>query len=98
MVGIEVSEEAVEVLKRSIELGGVDPATGGVRLRAARDLGGGMKVQVELAGAPGEDESVVETRGIRLFIANELTQAMPNATVEVEPTHDLIVVRPRSTP
>jgi hypothetical protein len=33
---IEITEEAVEVLRRSLELGNVDPSTGGVRLRTAR--------------------------------------------------------------
>src|SRR5687768_14955278 len=38
---IEVTDEAVTILKRSFELAGIDPAAGGVRLRVARGLGGG---------------------------------------------------------
>ncbi len=45
-MGIEVTDEAIEVLRRSLDLGGVDPTTGGIRLRGATGLGGGFDVQV----------------------------------------------------
>jgi Fe-S cluster assembly iron-binding protein IscA len=93
-MAVHVTQEAVEVLSRSLELGNVDPSTGGVRLRAARGLGGGMDIQVELADGPREDESVLETGGIRLFIAPDVGEAMPDAVVAVEPQHELVVVRP----
>jgi hypothetical protein len=43
-VPIEVTQEAVEILHRSLELGNIDPASGGVRLRAAHGLGGGLDI------------------------------------------------------
>jgi Fe-S cluster assembly iron-binding protein IscA len=93
-MAVEVTEEAVQVLRNSLELAGVDTTTGGARLHAARGLGGGVNVQVELAsGAEGGDE-VIETDGIRIFIDPSVTQAIPNAVVAVEPQHDRIVVRP----
>ena len=91
---IQVTEEAIDVLRRSLELGGVDPAAGGVRLRAARGLGGGLDVQVELADGPLEGETTVEAADVRLFVDAGVTEAIPNAVVAVEPQHETIVVRP----
>ena len=93
-MAIEVTEDAVEVLQRSLQMGGVDTATGGARIRRAHGLGGGMEVQVELADQPLEGETVVEAGGIRLFVDRDLTEAMPDAVVAVDPQHDNIVVRP----
>jgi len=93
-VPIQVTEEAIDVLRRSLELGGVDPAVGGVRLRAARGLGGGVDVQVELADGPLEGETTVEASNVRLFVDAGVTEAIPNAVVAVEPQHETIVVRP----
>lgn len=93
-MGIEVTPEAVEVLRRSLELGGVDAATGGVRLRGARALGGGFDVQVELASGPLEGESTMDAGGLRLFVDRQVTHAFPEAIVAVEPQHETVVVRP----
>ena len=92
---IEITDEAVEVLRRSLELGGVDLATGGARLRAARALGGGVDVQVELAEGPLEGESIVEKDGIRVFVDPGLTDAIPDPMLTVEPQHENVVVRSR---
>jgi Fe-S cluster assembly iron-binding protein IscA len=92
-VGIEITDDAVEVLRRSLELGGVGEG-GGVRLRAARGLGGGVDIQVELADGPLENESVVEKDGVRVFVDPEVTKSIPNAIVAVEPQHETLVVRP----
>lgn len=93
-MGIEVTDEAVEVLKRSLEMGGVDARSGGVRLRTAHGLGGGVDVQVELADGPLEGEVEIEASGIKLFVDPALTEAIPEAVVAVEPQHEMIVVRP----
>jgi Fe-S cluster assembly iron-binding protein IscA len=93
-MGIEVTEEAVEVLRRSLELGGVDMRSGGVRLRGARGLGGGMDVQVELAAGPEEGEAVIESGDVRIFVDPGVTRAIPDAVVAVEPQHETVVVRP----
>jgi Fe-S cluster assembly iron-binding protein IscA len=89
-----VTEEAIEVLRRSLELGNVDPSTGGVRLRGARGLGGGLDVQVELADGPLEDEATVERDGVRIFVDPSVTDAFPDAVVAIEPQHETVVVRP----
>jgi hypothetical protein len=93
-MALEVTAEAREVLTRSLELAGVDPATGGIRLRAARALGGGTDVQVELAEGPEGDEKVVEIEGLRLFVDPQLHEAVPNPVIAVEPQHETVVVRP----
>lgn len=91
---IQVTDEAIDVLRRSLELGGIDPSAGGVRLRAAHGLGGGLDVQVELADGPLEGETTVERSDVRLFVDAGVTEAIPNAVVAVEPQHETIVVRP----
>ena len=93
-MAIEVTAEALEVLRRSLELGNVDRAKGGIRLRGATGLGGGFDVQVELAAGPLEDESTIEKEGVRIFIDPAITGAFPEAIVALEPQHDVVVVRP----
>ncbi len=93
-MAIEVTDEAIEVLKRSLELGSAEARPGGVRLRGSRGLGGGFDIQVELADEALEGEEVIETRGIRLYIDPEVRRAIPDAVVAVEPQHETIVVRP----
>jgi Fe-S cluster assembly iron-binding protein IscA len=97
-VAITVTQEALEVLRRSLEMGGVDTSTGGVRLRGAHGLGGGMDVQVELADGAIEGETVVEESGLRLFVDPGIEKTIPNALVALEPQHEIIVVRPAQPP
>ena len=92
---IEITDEAVDVLRRSLELAGLDPATTGVRLRAAHGLGGGVSIQLEFAADPDPGEELVETGGVRLFVPADLTETVPNPVVAVEPQHDRVVVRPK---
>jgi hypothetical protein len=98
-MSIEVTREAAEVLRRSLELGGVDPSgDGGVRLRGSRGLGGGFDIQVELAEGPLEEETVIVEDGVRLFVDPRVTEAVPEAVIAVEPQHQTIVVRPADPP
>ncbi len=91
---VEVTPEAVEVLRRSLHLAEGSGA-GGVRLRPATGLGGGTDIQVELADAASPGEEVVEEGGIRIFIDPQVLEAVPNPVVAVEPQHEVVVVRPR---
>jgi Fe-S cluster assembly iron-binding protein IscA len=93
-VRVEVTEEAIGVLRHSLELAGINTATGGARLYAARALGGGVNVQVELASAAGGNEEVIEAGGIRIFIDPTVIEVFPDAVVGVQPPHGRIVVRP----
>jgi Fe-S cluster assembly iron-binding protein IscA len=94
-MAIEVTDEAIEVLNRSLDLAKVDRAAGGVRLRGARGLGGGFDVQVEMAAGPLEGEKVLEQGGLRLFVDPEVETAMPEAVLAVEPQHEIVVLRPK---
>ena len=93
-MGIEITDEALAVLRRSLELGGVDGSSGGIRLRGATGLGGGFDVQVELASGPLEDEATIEKDGVRIFVDPAIRKAYPEAVVALEPQHDVVVVRP----
>ncbi|CAN5675680.1 hypothetical protein BH24ACT26_BH24ACT26_13550 [soil metagenome] len=93
-MGIEVTQEAVAVLRRSLELGGLTEGGAGIRLRAAHGLGGGLDVQVELADGPTAGDQVVDAGDITLFVDPEVTRAIPDAVVALEPQHDVVVVRP----
>jgi len=90
-VSIEITPEAIEVLRRSLALA---PHAAGVRLVAATGLGGGVSVQVELADGPTEGEHELERDGVRVFIDPSLTEAIPDPIVTVEPQHERVVVRP----
>jgi len=92
-VSIEITPEAAEVLRRSLDMSNVDPTSGGIRLRGSVGLGGGFDVQVELAEEALAGETVVEERGLRLFVAPEIANAYPRALVALEPQHEVIVVR-----
>lgn len=94
-MSVEVTPEAAAVLRRSLELADIEPSSGGgVRLRAAKGLGGGSDIQVELADAPLPGESVVEQDGVRVFIDASVTELYPDAIVALEPQHETVVVRP----
>jgi Fe-S cluster assembly iron-binding protein IscA len=92
-MSIEITDDAVEVLRRSLQLGSVGEG-GGIRLRAARGLGGGVDIQVELADGPLEGETVVDKDGVKVFVDPEVTSTIPDAIVAVEPQHETVVVRP----
>ena len=92
-MSIEVTPHAVEVLKRSLALA---PHAAGVRLRAARGLGGGVAVQVELADGPEAGEEAIELDGVHIFVDPALTAAVPDPIVTVETEHERIAVRSKS--
>lgn len=93
-MSLEVTDEAIEMLARSLEMGGIDKQRGGVRLRAARGLGGGTDIQVELAEGPSAGESIMERDGVRIFVDPSVAEAFPDAVVALDPQHDTIVIRP----
>ena len=92
-VSIEVTPEAAEVLRRSLDLAGLSGPDAGARLRASRGLGRGLEVQVELADGPRPGEQVVDARGIRLYVDPAVNEALTDPVVAVEPQHQTVVVR-----
>ena len=93
---IEITAEAAAALRRSLDLAHIDPTSGaGVRLRAAKALGGGSEVQVELADGPLPGEVEVAKDGINVFIDPSVAELYPDAIVALEPQHETVVVRPK---
>lgn len=95
-MGIEVTPEAAAVLRRSVEMGRLDTSAGqGVRLRGSKALGGGFDVQVELADGPLPGDTTIQAGGVNVYVGPEVTEAIPEAVVALEPQHEIVVVRPR---
>ena len=93
-MGIQVTDEAIEVLKNSLEIAKHDADRIGVRLRGSRALGGGFQVQFEFAERPETNDVLVEGDGVRIFVAPEVLETYPDALITVEPMHDIVTVRP----
>jgi Fe-S cluster assembly iron-binding protein IscA len=93
---LEVTDDAVEVLTRSLRLAGLDPKAAGVRLRPAHGLGGGTDVQIEFAESASESDEIIDAGGIRLFVDRALFDAVPEPLLVVEPQHETVAIRPRS--
>lgn len=97
-MAIEITSEAVGLLRRSLEMGGLDPALVSVRLRMTKSLGGGLDLQVEFVDTPGPDDVVIDEAGVRILLDPGLTELGPDMIVTVEPQHERIVLRPRTEP
>lgn len=95
-MGVEVTPEAMAVLKRSMELGKVDPDLGGIRLRGSRSLSGGFHVQVEFADSADANDEVVRLEGLNLFLDPALLTSIEDPVIDIEPEHERILVRSAS--
>lgn len=94
-MSLQVSEEALEVLRRSMQLANIDPEDdGGVRLRSVTALGGGARIEVEFAAGPQPDELLIVTEGVRIFVDPSVSALHPEAVLTVEPQHERLVVLP----
>jgi Fe-S cluster assembly iron-binding protein IscA len=93
-MSVEITDDAIEVLRNSLELAKHDAATLGVRIRGARALGGGFQVQVEFAEEAEAGDTTIERDGVRVFVAPEVLETYPDALVTVEPNHDIVTVHP----
>ena len=78
----------MEVLRRALEVGGMDPARVGIRVSVAR--GGELRTGFAEEAEPGE-RTVVAGGGVRLFVPDEL--AAGEATIDVADEHDRMVLR-----
>lgn len=86
---VKVTAAALEVIRNSLELGGLDPSETGVRLRIA-----GGQVRPRFSSEPGPEDEVVDVEGVRLFVAPEVTGEGGDVEIDVEPEHETLVVRP----
>ena len=92
---LKIADEALDVLRRSLELAGLAPdGEGGVRLRSVKALGGGARIEVEFSDAASEGETVIDRDGVRIFVDPSVEALYPEALLTVEPQHEKLVVRP----
>lgn len=91
---MRVTDEAVEVLRHSMELAGMDLAEDGIRLRGSTGLGGGFDVQVEMATDRADGEELVQCGGLNFFVDEQVRDAYPEAILTVEPQHETVTLRP----
>ncbi len=80
-----MTREAVDVIRRSLELASADPSEMGVRLRMA-----GGAVRPRFQPEPSPDDAVVEVEGLRIFVAPELGD---DIEIGVSAEHATLVVR-----
>lgn len=87
-MGVRVTPEAVELIRRSLELAEADPSKVGVRLRVA-----GGEVRPRFVPEPEEGDAVVDVEGIRIFVAGEIVRELGEVEVAVTPEHGRLVIR-----
>lgn len=85
---VRVSERAVEVLKRALEAGRMDPSTIGIRLT----IGPAGDLRTVFAEGPEPGDDTLVAGGIRLYLSAPLAAA--EISVEVSAEHDRIVLAP----
>jgi Fe-S cluster assembly iron-binding protein IscA len=83
-----VTPQALEVVRRSLELAGADANDMGVRLRIA-----GGTVRPRFVATPEDEDEVVEAEGIRVFIARSIIDKYGEVEVDVTPEHETLTVR-----
>ncbi len=89
-MAVEVTPRAIEVLRRALEAGRLDPAEVGIRLSIAKGLRG-AELRTGFAEHPEPGEETVDVGGIRLFVSPELAEG--GATIDVADEHDRFVLR-----
>ena len=86
---VRITPEALEVIRRSLDLAGADSSEMGVRLRMA-----GGAVRPRFAPEPEPGDVVVEQDGIRVFIAASIIEGKDDVEIGVTSEHETLVVRP----
>jgi hypothetical protein len=81
-----VTDEALDVIRRSLELASADPSELGVRLRMA-----GGAIRPRFQAEPSEGDVIVEQDGIRIFLAADI--AVGDVEIGVSAEHETLVVR-----
>ena len=86
-MAVQVTPRAIEVLRRALEAGRLDPAEAGIRVTLAKSLGG-AELQTGFAEQAEPGEETIEAEGIKLFVASDIS-----GTLDVADEHDRIVLR-----
>jgi Fe-S cluster assembly iron-binding protein IscA len=88
-VPLRVTSRAIEVFRRALDVGRMDPARIGIRVSIARGLKG-EEVRTGFAEQPEPDEVILEVDEVRLFLAAAM--AGRDGTIDVADEHDRIVL------
>ena len=86
-MAVEVTPRAIEVLRRALEAGRLDPAEAGIRVTMARSRRG-AELQTGFAEQAEPGEETIEAGGIRLFVGPDIS-----GILDVADEHDRIVLR-----
>ena len=86
-MSVRVTPEAVDVIRRSLEIAGADPKEMGVRLRMA-----GGQIRPRFVAEAEAGDIVVEEAGVRVFVAASLVDG--DVEIAVTPEHETLVIRP----
>jgi Fe-S cluster assembly iron-binding protein IscA len=89
-VPLVVTPRAVDVLRRALVAGRMDPERVGIRISVARGMRG-EEVRTGFAEEPEPGDETLDAAGIRLFVPADL--AAKDATLDVADEHDRIVLR-----
>ncbi len=84
---VEVTPRAIEVLKRALGAGRLDPSEVGIRVSLARSLRG-TELRTGFAEQAEPGEETIEAGGIRLFVNSDIS-----GTLDIGDEHDRIVLR-----
>ena len=87
-VPVLLSERAVEVLKRALDAGRMDPTAVAIRIT----IGPSGDLRTAFADEPEAGDVTIETAGVRVFLPADL--AVANVSIDVSAEHDRIVLGP----
>lgn len=87
-MSVRITSEALDIVRRSLELAKLDPAEAGVRLREA-----GGQVMPRFAREPEPTDEVVEADGLRLFVERQLVERYADAEIAVSDEHERLILR-----
>lgn len=89
-MAITVTPRAIEVLRRALEAGRLDPSEVGIRLELVKGMRG-EELRTGFADQAEPGEETIDAAGIRLFLSSELS--VRGSTIDVADEHDRIVLR-----
>lgn len=87
-MSVRITPEALDVVRRSLELAKLDPAQAGVRLREA-----GGQVMPRFARGPEPTDEVVEAGGLRLFVERRIVERYADVEIAVSDEHERLILR-----
>jgi Fe-S cluster assembly iron-binding protein IscA len=90
-VPISVTPRAVEVLRRALHAGRLDPAKVGIRVSLGRGIHG-EEIRTSFVEGPEPGDETIDAGGIRVFVPAGL--ARRGAALDVADDHDRIILRP----